>query len=70
MKPSYRPVPPVRLTHPESSQDAVIYATPTRGSHETLHHGNYTEYMTGKTAELNIDTQLDLEPWGYRIFVK
>lgn len=38
--------------------------------HETLYHGNYTEYMTGKIAELNIDTQLDLEPWGLRIYVK
>jgi glycosidase len=38
--------------------------------HESLFHGEYTETMSGQPAELSNATQLELQPWGYRIFVK
>jgi len=37
--------------------------------HEGLHHGAYTDYATGETAEFAGDTELELERWGYRVFV-
>jgi len=37
---------------------------------ESLFHGKYTEYMSGQSAELSAATQLELQPWAYRIFVK
>jgi 1,4-alpha-glucan branching enzyme len=38
--------------------------------HESLFHGIYTEYMSGQPAELSATTQIGLQPWEYRIFVK
>jgi hypothetical protein len=38
--------------------------------HETLYYGNYVDYMSGESVNLDTDTQLDLEPWGFRIFEK
>jgi hypothetical protein len=38
--------------------------------HESLFHGIYTEYMSGQPAELSASTQIGLQPWEYRIFVK
>ena len=35
-----------------------------------LHHGKYTEYLSGETAEFGTDTRLTLPAWGYRIYVK
>lgn len=37
---------------------------------ETLYHGNYTEYFTGKKATMDEKTQLVLQPWSYHVFVK
>jgi glycosidase len=37
---------------------------------ESLFHGKYTEYMSGQSAELSADTQMKLQPWAYRIYVK
>jgi glycosidase len=37
---------------------------------ESLFHGKYTETMSGQPAELSAATQLELQPWTYRIFVK
>jgi glycosidase len=38
--------------------------------HEHLFHGAYTDYFGQTSAELLGSTQLTLEPWGYRVFVK
>ena len=35
-----------------------------------LYHGRYTEYLSNQPATLDASTKLDLEPWGYRVFVK
>jgi glycosidase len=37
---------------------------------ESLFHGKYTEYMSGRQAELSAASKLELQPWDYRIFVK
>jgi glycosidase len=37
---------------------------------ESLFHGKYTEYMSGQSAELSAATQMELQPWAYRIYVK
>ncbi len=34
------------------------------------HHGTYTEYFTGSAATFGEGTRLELEPWGYRVFVR
>lgn len=37
---------------------------------ETLYHGNYTEYFTGKKVTMDEKTKLVLQPWSYNVFVK
>ena len=37
---------------------------------ETLYHGRYTERFSKEPVELLGSTQLILEPWAYRVFVK
>ncbi len=37
---------------------------------EHLYHGRYTDFFSGEGAELGASTRLELEPWGYRVFVK
>lgn len=37
---------------------------------EPLYHGEYTDYLGETTIAFAADTQLALEPWGYRIFVQ
>ena len=37
---------------------------------ETLYHGNYTEYFSGKPVTMDANSKLILPPWGYRVFVK
>jgi glycosidase len=37
---------------------------------DTLYHGKYTDYLADSIVELNAETQLDLAPWAYRIFVR
>ena len=37
---------------------------------ESLYHGNYTEYFSGKATTMDANTKLTLPPWSYRVFVK
>lgn len=37
---------------------------------ESLYHGNYLEYFSNKETELTSTTQLEIEPWGYRVFIR
>jgi glycosidase len=37
---------------------------------ENLYHGKYTDYFSGEAVELDGYTQLELKPWGYRVFVQ
>ncbi|HRH43778.1 MAG TPA: alpha-amylase family glycosyl hydrolase [Pyrinomonadaceae bacterium] len=37
---------------------------------ETLYHGNYTEYFTGKKVTMDEKTKLVLQQWSYNVFVK
>jgi glycosidase len=37
---------------------------------ETLYHGDYTEYFTGKKAKMDAKTKMVLQPWSYHVFVK
>jgi glycosidase len=37
---------------------------------ESLHHGSYTDFFAQQQLEILADTTLELEPWGYKIFVK
>ncbi len=32
--------------------------------------GAYTEYFSGNAIDIDSSTQLDLEPWGYRVYVR
>ncbi len=36
---------------------------------ESLFHGKYTEYMSGQSVELSATAKIELQPWGYQIFV-
>ena len=37
---------------------------------ESLYHGRYTDYFSGDRVNLEAATQLELQPWAYRVFVK
>ncbi len=37
---------------------------------ESLVHGTYTDYFDGKTVTLSQDSELALDPWAYRVFVR
>jgi hypothetical protein len=38
---------------------------------ESLYHGTYTDYFEqGNTLSLNDDSELELAPWGYKVFVR
>ena len=37
---------------------------------ESLHHGNYTEFFSEKPVQIAESWSLELEPWGYRVFVQ
>lgn len=37
---------------------------------ETLHHGQYVEYISEEISELSENTKINLPPWGYKVFVK
>lgn len=37
---------------------------------ETLYHGKYTEYFSGKPFALEASTRVTIKPWSYQIFVK
>jgi glycosidase len=38
--------------------------------YDTLHHGAYTDYFSGKPFTFDGETQLELEFWGYRVFIQ
>jgi hypothetical protein len=38
--------------------------------HESLHHGDYINYFNGEAAEFSDGTRLELERWGFRVFVR
>lgn len=37
---------------------------------EALYHGTYTDYFEEESAELDVDTEVEMEPWSYRVFVQ
>ena len=37
---------------------------------ETLYHGKYKDYFSGKAVNLAGSSTMELEPWSYRVFVK
>lgn len=37
---------------------------------ETLYHGDYTEYFTGKKVKMDEKTKMVLQTWSYHVFVK
>lgn len=37
---------------------------------ESLHHGNYTDFTTAAAIAIAEGTTLEMEPWGYKVFVK
>ena len=37
---------------------------------EHLHHGAYTEYLSGESASFLADSRVTLAPWAYRIYVR
>ena len=37
---------------------------------ETLYYGHYTELFSKEAVELAGSSQLILEPWAYRVFIK
>jgi hypothetical protein len=37
---------------------------------EALHHGDYTDFFSGEAAHFDGETQLEIERWGYRVYVR
>ena len=37
---------------------------------ESLHHGTYTDYFSGESVTFADDTRLEVERWGYRVYVR
>ncbi len=37
---------------------------------EALHHGDYTDFFSGERATFAADTRLEIERWGYRVYVR
>lgn len=37
---------------------------------DALYHGSYTDFSSGSREELSESAVLDIEPWGYRVFVR
>ena len=35
-----------------------------------LHHETYTDFFSGETVEFLDSTGVELEPWGYRVYVR
>ena len=38
--------------------------------HESLCHGTYQEFFRQETVHIDSATQLTIEPWGWRVYVK
>ncbi len=60
----------------QNSKDKVVAVLNLSGQPQTvtftdrLQDGHYTEYLTGKPADLNASTKLELKPWASMIFVQ
>jgi glycosidase len=37
---------------------------------ETLHHGNYKDFTTEEQVTFDENSNLELAPWGYKVFIK
>jgi glycosidase len=37
---------------------------------EALHHGDYTNFFSGEPVTFAGDTRLEIERWGYRVYVR
>ncbi len=37
---------------------------------ESLHHGHYTDFFSGEAVTFAADTRLEIERWGYRLYVR
>jgi len=37
---------------------------------ETLYHGNYTNFFSGERVALGAESEVAIEPWGYKVFVR
>ena len=37
--------------------------------HEALYHGTYTDYFSGERVTFDGPATLNIEAWGYRVFV-
>lgn len=37
---------------------------------ESLHHGNYVEYFSQQAFRFDADSEVAIEPWGYRVYVR
>jgi len=46
-----------------SAQPQVI------GFSESLHHGTWTDFFSGERVTFDGETRLEMERWGYRLFV-
>jgi glycosidase len=52
---------------------AVINFSPDRQAvsfPQSLHHGRYTEYFSGEAAAFDAESELALDPWGYRVYIR
>lgn len=38
--------------------------------HDALYPGEYTDYFAGKRVQLEPETELTLEPWAYRVYLR
>ena len=37
---------------------------------EALHHGDYSDFFSGEPATFDGDTRLEIERWGYRLYIR
>jgi hypothetical protein len=37
---------------------------------EALHHGDYSDFFSGEPMTLDGETRLEIERWGYRLYVR
>ncbi|AWL12523.1 Alpha-amylase [Saliniradius amylolyticus] len=37
---------------------------------QSLHHGDYMDYFSGEAVSFGRGSELNIEPWGYRVFVR
>jgi 1,4-alpha-glucan branching enzyme len=59
-----------------NDRDKVFVVINFSAQHQTvafeqhLHHGAYTDYFSGESVDMLGPTQLQLEPWSYRVYVR